>query len=268
MTKLVSENNFSSVSRRHVLVVGGLGAVSLVLAGCASPGGADRTGGDEDPIPGPWGARADRNARPAPTPPPTRAETPQPLPRAGGPIIVLPRTRWTRAGVARPSEINPMRGVRRITIHHDGMDSFTTTDESASRRRLEQIRRSHVEGRKWADIGYHYIIDPAGRIWEGRGVQFQGAHVKDNNENNLGIMCMGNYDNQSPTNAMRSALDRFVASQMRQYRVPMNEVRTHQERMATACPGRNLQAYIRASRSSGGGMTLALNDEALSVQFV
>jgi hypothetical protein len=35
-----------------------------------------------------------------------------------------------------------------------------------------------------ADIGYHYTIDPTGRIWEGRPVQYQGAHVKMNNEHN------------------------------------------------------------------------------------
>jgi len=73
-------------------------------------------------------------------------------------------------------------------------------------------------------------------------------------------MCLGNFDNQRPSGAQVAALDRFVASQMRRYRVPINHVYTHQEINPTACPGRNLQSYMVATRGSQGNMRYALLD--------
>ncbi|MGQ0627872.1 MAG: peptidoglycan recognition protein family protein, partial [Phycisphaerales bacterium] len=147
-----------------------------------------------------------------------------PVPVTGPAPGVLPRSAWTTSGVARQSEINPMNGVQRITVHHDGMDVFTSTRESDAAARIEMVRKSHVNGgrgnrKAFADIGYHYIIDPAGRIYEGRNIRYQGAHVQDNNENNLGVMCLGNYDSQRPTAATKSALDRFIAGQMKRYNI-------------------------------------------------
>jgi len=79
-----------------------------------------------------------------------------------------------------------MLPITRITVHHDGMDTFSSTSQADAAHRIELIREAHVNQRKFADIGYHYIIDPGGRVWEGRNVRFQGAHVQDNNEGQPG----------------------------------------------------------------------------------
>jgi hypothetical protein len=100
-------------------------------------------------------------------------------------------------------------------------------------------------------------VDPSGRVWEGRSVLCQGAHVQDNNEHNLGIVVLGNFEQQVPTPAAIHSLDRFVASQMSRFNVPLRRVYTHQELRRTACPGRNLQRYMLASRSRGGNLMLA-----------
>lgn len=186
---------------------------------------------------------------------------PQPLPArpavpVGGPVAIMPRAAWTSSGVARPRNINPMNGVQRITVHHDGMSPFTSTSQSDAARRIEQIRHAHIQrraksGERWADIGYHYLVDPAGRVWEGRGVQYQGAHVEDQNEHNLGIVVLGNFDRQQPTPAAMDALERMVAMQMKRYRVPITRVRTHQEMDSTRCPGESLQAFMNQVRSRG-----------------
>ncbi len=243
--------SWPDVSRRE-FTVSGLVLGVLTLAGCQNKA-------LEEPLP--------RPVRPAPELPPPVVDVPPTRPSTGsgggggafaGGTEVVARSNWTRAGVARPGEINPMGTVSRITIHHDGIDAFTRTDAASAAARIEQIRQSHVSGRRWADIGYHYVIDPAGRVWEGRNVRYQGAHVQDNNPGNLGIMCLGNYDRQSPTSATTQTLDRFVSEQMRRYRVPISRVYTHQEIMPTACPGRNLQRYMVATRGSGGTLRLAL----------
>jgi hypothetical protein len=244
-----------SFTRRDALKGGGLLATLWVLGGCQSSLSSD------GPTPVAPGAGSPVISRTPTRPgvassytPPQPAPAPQPAPQVGD---IQARSTWTRAGVARVNDINPMRGVSRITIHHDGMNVFTSTQGSAAAARLEQIRLAHVRGRGWADIGYHYIIDPAGRVWEGRSVQYQGAHVENNNENNLGIMCMGNFDQQTPSTAQLATLDGFLAAQMRLYRVPIARVYTHQELKATACPGRALQKYMVRSRSRGGNLAMA-----------
>lgn len=173
-----------------------------------------------------------------------------------GPVSgVIPRREWTGTSPIM-SLINPMNGIDRITVHHSAVISATVRGQSDAARMLTSIRSTHVTN-GWADIGYHYIIDPQGDVWEGRPVKFQGAHVKENNEHNLGIMCMGDFDQERPSSAMLATLDGFVADRMRALRVPINRVYTHQELRVTACPGRNLQGYMVATRSGSGRLARA-----------
>jgi len=246
------------LSRREV-VGGGLAFGLLTLAGCQA---GVRTTALPDPY---W-----VNANPVASAPPVTmgpvisspgrspavVQAPR-IPLDPGPLPgVMGRSQWTSRGVARAGDINPMNGVRRITVHHDGMPPVAMRSVGDVGGRIEQIRQSHVSGRGWADIGYHYVVDQQGRVWEGRNIRFQGAHVKDQNENNLGILVLGNFDRQQPTASQIQALDRFVAAQMQRYRINLRDVRTHQERAPTECPGRNLQGYIVRSRSGGGQMAL------------
>lgn len=181
---------------------------------------------------------------------PRKRVEPQPLP--SDPVGVIARREWTTAAPVL-AMTNPMGPITRITIHHDGMPPVSLRTRGEVVDRLEFIRRAHTN-RGWADIGYHYAIDPSGRVWECRPHRFQGAHVKDNNENNLGIMLLGNFEEQVPTSAALAAMDNFVADRMRALRVPIQRVYTHQEITPTACPGRNLQGYMVATRSGRGRM--------------
>ncbi len=185
-----------------------------------------------------------------PNGPLTRKPT-RPMPDAGAglPGGVIPRSRWTRAQPV-PTLMDRAQPYYRITVHHDGMDAFASTDEEAAARRLERIRVAH-RSRNFGDIGYHYLIDPAGRIWQGRPLEWQGAHVKATNQGNLGICMLGNYMIQRPSDTQVAALDRFVATQMQRYRVPVSKVYTHRELGPTVCPGDNLQAYMARTRRAG-----------------
>lgn len=175
--------------------------------------------------------------------------------RAAAPGGVLSRREWTNSGPTM-SLINPMNGVDRITVHHSAVIAAGVRNKADAARMLNSFRNGHVN-QGWADIGYHYIIDPQGNVWEGRPARFQGAHVKENNEHNLAIMCMGSYDQERPTSAMLAALDGFVADRMRAYNVPISRVYTHQELRSTECPGRNLQGYMIATRSNSGRLARA-----------
>jgi hypothetical protein len=232
------------LSRRQILSAAMLGAGALI-AGCSStrrPHGVARR-----PI---WGNDVDPRTEPlapAQHPAESLAETPP-----GATYQVLPRERWTHE---RPimTLANPMGQINTITVHHDGMPPVTLRTERDAAERIDLIRRAHL-GRGWADIGYHYIIDPQGRVWQGRPRNLQGAHVKDHNEHNLGIMVLGNFVEQRPTAAALASLDAFVLANMRLFRVSLRDVQTHQELATTACPGTNLQAHMERARTRGGAI--------------
>lgn len=159
------------------------------------------------------------------------------------------RSQWTSAQ-PNMNLANRMGRVTRITVHHDGMDTYYDTTSRAAIDRLEMIRRSHTN-RGWADIGYHFAVDPAGRVYEGRPAQLQGAHVSRMNEQNLGILVMGNFNNQEPTPAVQRTLVSFISSQRARFGVSTSRIYTHQELKPTQCPGRTLQAFMQQARRSG-----------------
>ena len=168
------------------------------------------------------------------------------------PSGVIARSRWAK-GSPIPSRMNRMRPVKRITVHHDGMSIYTATAWNDTASRLETIRSSHLRRtpEKFGDIGYHFAIDPSGRVWQCRPLSWQGAHVARQNQGNLGIVVLGNYDKQTVNAKQQAALVRFMRVCMKQYKVPVSKVATHQEMDATACPGRSLQAFmVRARRST------------------
>ena len=146
--------------------------------------------------------------------------------------------------------MNRLSPIRYITVHHDGMHPFFDTDQRATAARIEAIRRAHRR-RGWGDIGYHFVVDRAGRVWEGRSLRYQGAHVKNNNYANIGIVVLGNFDRQQPSQVQLASVRQLVSSLMDRYHVPASRVSTHQEWAPTACPGRYLQQFMNTSRRRG-----------------
>ncbi|MBL8885796.1 MAG: N-acetylmuramoyl-L-alanine amidase [Phycisphaerales bacterium] len=239
------------LNRRDVLAGGLLAGAALVLAACQSGPSQSESSDLPSPV---WPDERNPTLSALPQlPPKSVGAAPAPAQSSaiyGLPSNVMPRSAWTNAGVIR-SLANPMNGVNRITVHHDAIRSDNVRTQRDAVARLNQVRASHLrEG--WADIGYHYVIDPQGRIWEARPLGYQGAHVKDKNEHNIGVMCMGNFEMQRPTPQQTAALDAFVATLMQRHKIPNSRVYTHQELGQTACPGRNLQNYMLASRGRGG----------------
>jgi len=230
----------ADASRRSFMLLG----MGLLLAGCAEQRVTTM-------LPGPaW--------RPRELPPidekPIVGSAPPTLPDMPGNVI--PRTQWA-SGAPATALMNRMLPVQFITVHHDGMEPFYATDQSSSAARLDSIRRAHRD-KGWGDIGYHFAIDRDGRVWQCRPLAWQGAHVKDCNEGNIGVVSLGNFDRQSPSAPQIAGLNRHVSWLMRQFHVPLRDatgrskVLTHQEwpSARTACPGVNLQRYMVAVRNN------------------
>lgn len=235
-------------SRRRFAQILLMAGGALALTGCASSG--SRSGSL------PTVAWPDRNEpRRTASRSWERRPAPAPTPMPPAPTGVMARSSWAR-GEPIPSRMDRMQPVQRITVHHDGMPPADIRSRADAAARIEMIREGHLS-RGWGDIGYHYVIDPTGQVWEGRPLAWQGAHVKAQNEGNLGVLVMGNFEIQRPTSAQLATLDAFVSAQMRSYRVPVTRVFTHRELASTACPGRNLQAHMVSTRARGGTLASA-----------
>lgn len=213
---------------------------------------------------------------PIPQDPIAHTTTPRPIPTSPSepmissreplsqiPSFVNPRSSWTREQPIY-NLADPMGRIERITVHHDAIMPVPNGSYADSLRRLQLIRKGHLNN-GWADIGYHFAIDPSGRIWQARPLELQGAHVKDNNPGNLGIVMFGNFEEIRPTDASLSSLERMIAYAMQRFNVPLSRVYTHRELRPTACPGRNLQRQMIATRSSGGRLAqLVANSSSLN----
>jgi hypothetical protein len=241
------------MDRRDVLRGGLFLGLAAVLEGCAS----------QTQVPGPvWpgeGGGAGTAWKPSgPSLPPTPVPS-TPTGYYALPSNVIPRSRWTSQGILASrltanGDAGRMGTIQRITVHHDAIDNSGLRSEGDVIRRLNQVRQGHITRRPepFADIGYHFVIDPQGRVWEARPLYYQGAHVKGQNENNMGVMVLGHFDINRPTPAATAALEAFIVQQMQRYGVPLSRVKTHQEMASTECPGRNLQRNMLAARTRGG----------------
>lgn len=187
--------------------------------------------------------------------PSPRAQAPALVPAASlTSIRIIPRANWKPAKIG--PDTDPMTTPKRITVHHEGKEFHGSTLED-SLRQMRNIQEYHQRGKKWADIGYHYVIDRLGNVFEGRPMTIQGAHAGERNKRgetpnqaNIGISLLGNFDTQTVTAAQERALRQLIAHLESTYGIPNREVYTHNEIRqkygvgSTGCPGKNLAALV------------------------
>ena len=125
-----------------------------------------------------------------------------------------------------------MRKIDKIIIHCsatvEGVNVSTST-----------IKRWHVQGRGWSDIGYHYIIPLDGEIEYGRELARSGAHCKGENENSIGICYIGGLSDKkrakdTRTEAQKEALVNILKTLTHIY--PKATIHSHFEYANKACP--------------------------------
>ena len=123
---------------------------------------------------------------------------------------------------------------------------------------LKQIQNIHTGDNGWADVGYHFIVDPSGQAWEGRRLMHQGAHAGGSaNIGNVGVCLMGNFETSRVPSAQAAGLTNLLDALRAQFEVDRSEVRTHREWKATTCPGQHLQSVVARYRTAPRS-TLAL----------
>ena len=126
-----------------------------------------------------------------------------------------------------------MRQINKIIIHC----SATREGENVP---VETIRKWHVNGRGWSDIGYHFYIDLYGEIHKGRDIAKIGAHCKGHNRNSIGICYCGGVeaDGKTPKDTRLDCQKEALTAVLRTLKAmyPNAVVHSHNDFANKACP--------------------------------
>jgi hypothetical protein len=131
---------------------------------------------------------------------------------AGSPLI-LSRASWGANERIRRGRPHYADSLRFAVVHHTAGSNSYTRAQSASI--VRGIQRYHVLANGWDDIGYNFLVDKYGQIFEGRygGTERNvvGAHAQGFNTGSAGIALIGTYEGNAPSPAARTALTRLLA---------------------------------------------------------
>ncbi|MGV9348393.1 peptidoglycan recognition protein family protein [Streptomyces spiralis] len=159
-------------------------------------------------------------------------------------------------------------------VHHTATGNNYTCSEAPSV--IRSIYRYHVLSMGWRDIGYNFLVDKCGTIYEGRagGVAkpVLGAHTMGFNGNSVGIAVIGTYSRSKPSSAAVDAVARLAAWKLGLYgmnprgktylksaggnlyqkgkNVRLNVISGHRDGFATDCPGAKLYGKLGTARKT------------------
>jgi N-acetylmuramoyl-L-alanine amidase len=179
---------------------------------------------------------AGKSAATAPAAPAPKVAAPEPAQRPGAPPLVLPP-------VSRPlSEVI----VHCTATRPDWWAGRSTADKVA------EVRRWHMQGNGWRNIGYHLLIDRNGTVAFGRPLAETGTHTMGRNPGTIGVALFGGHGSASTdrfgdhfTPEQDAALRRVLAALQAHYG-PL-AVTGHNQWAAKACPGFNVPKWLKGA---------------------
>lgn len=131
---------------------------------------------------------------------------------AGRPDIVS-RSSWGANESWRSGSPRYANSARYAVVHHTVTGNGYSQGEAPGV--VRGIYRYHTQSRGWADIGYNFLIDRYGRVYEGRagGVDRPviGAHAGGFNTGSIGIALLGTFSSAEVPQPARDALARLLA---------------------------------------------------------
>jgi hypothetical protein len=116
--------------------------------------------------------------------------------------------------------------------------------EGPTTQTVRSIQDFHMgPSRGWADVGYNFLVDVHGRIYEGRGWLTVGAHAPDHNSSGIGV-CMIGRDGDATPAALRSI--RWLYDEAVRRKGHGLKKLGHRDVYSTSCPGEQLYKWVRA----------------------
>jgi len=189
--------------------------------------------------------------------------------------------------------------LKQLFVHHTAGSNRVYNGAPTMR----AIYAYHVRSRGWCDIGYNFVIDWDGTIFEGRWARgyrpwevhdsedrrdfaVSGAHVANFNSGSVGISLMGNFQSVAPPRKMGRSLKKLLAWEVDRHGLKpkgthmfhgrrMKVIAGHRDAGSTSCPGNKVYAKlpkwrnkVKAMVSEGRRSTsLSLESSASNITF-
>jgi N-acetylmuramoyl-L-alanine amidase-like protein len=198
-------------------------------------------------------------------------------PQAGAPPDMVMREEWGADAV--PPREPPLYGaVQMALVHHTVTANDYDPEDSAGI--VLGIARYHRNSNGWNDIGYNFLVDKYGQIFEGRAGGIDqpvvGAQAQGWNSNSTGIAYLGDFTSATPDAAGMDALARVIGWKLTVHAVPtegqvvitsaggsenkypsgakvtFERIGGHRDGCKTSCPGNGLYAQLAALRVAAG----------------
>ncbi len=168
-------------------------------------------------------------------------------------------------------------------VHHTVTgNSYGPGDTAAI---VRSIYAYHVQGEGWCDVGYNFLVDQYGQVFEGRygGIAkaVLGAHTGGFNTDSFGVSMIGTYDTVTPSAALQASLAKLIAWKLslsyanpqgqatltaasfsgsrypRGTKVTFNVISGHRDADLTACPGNAGYAILPGLRQAVAQLMVA-----------
>jgi N-acetylmuramoyl-L-alanine amidase len=194
----------------------------------------------------------------------------QRVPTATVAPAIVSRASWGANEAIRRAPPSYATSIRGVTIHHTaGTNNYSRAQALAI---VKGIQLFHVQSNGWNDIGYNFLVDRFGTVYEGRygGIDRNviGAHARGFNTGAVGIALLGTYGSTAPSAAAQDAIVRLIAWRLDLAhvdpvtsttvtssgnerfrpgtRVVLRNVSGHRDTGLTSCPGTVLYGRLNA----------------------
>ncbi|WP_183098294.1 N-acetylmuramoyl-L-alanine amidase, partial [Nocardioides pelophilus] len=243
-------------------------ATDLVWTGPSDAVQVEVTGDQRDPVLAlllPRRRAKDALARPA-----TQAHEPGAREEGGVPMPGLYyRRAWNPDPRLRNGRPEYNRRIRQVHVHHTvNSNDYARADVPGL---IRAMYRYHTRNLGWSDIGYNFLVDRFGRLWEGRAGgprrPVRGAHTLGFNHASVGVAAIGNFEDGRVPKAVVRALVRVAAWKLDMYGdrdprrtvwikssgsdkfrygklVELPTIDGHRDTNDTACPGGDLYVAL------------------------
>jgi len=126
---------------------------------------------------------------------------------------IVPRLSWGADESIRRAPPLFADRIRFSVVHHTaGQNDYSRAQAAAI---VKGIQLYHVQGNGWNDIGYNFLVDRFGTIYEGRfgGAERNviGAHAQGFNTGSVGVALLGSYGSTAPTRAAEDAIAQLLS---------------------------------------------------------
>jgi hypothetical protein len=162
------------------------------------------------------------------------------------------------------------RAVQKIVVHH----TATTNDYTDGPYYVRAIYYYHAVTLGWGDIGYNYLVDKFGNVYEGRygGPDIVAGHSYGHNYGSMGVSVIGTHESVTPTPASLASLRDLTAWEAnRSYIHPLESsffvdtvapnIAGHRDYNATTCPGDALYGELPGVRQGSWDRIVAQEDQ-------